>query len=60
MRYLVSVAAIAALTVAAFTGGARTAQAEEIEWVPTLKKGLEQAKRSGRSVLYITLWNPGT
>ena len=56
MRYLVS-AAVAA-TALAFVAPA--VQAEEIEWVPTLEKGLEEAKRSGRSILYITLWKPGT
>ena len=52
-----------ALTAAACTAVgslAPPAQAAEIEWVPTLKKGLEEAKRSGRSVLYVTLWTPGT
>lgn len=56
MRCIASVA----LTAAAVACVAPAAQAEDIEWVPTLKQGLEEAKRSGRSILYITLWKPGT
>lgn len=60
MRLLTTLTASFALTAAALLAAAPAAHAGEIDWVPTLKKGLEEAKRSGRSVLYVTLWKPGT
>jgi len=56
MRHLVSTTVVAAAFAAALPG----AHAGEIEWLPTLEKGLDEAKRSGRSILYVTLWKPGT
>lgn len=56
MRHLVSSTIVAAAFAAAVPG----AQAGDVEWVPTLEKGLDEAKRSGRSILYVTLWKPGT
>ena len=60
MRRFAFAVALTAVAIAACAALAPTVQAAEIDWVPTLKKGIEEAKRSGRSVLYVTLWKPGT
>jgi hypothetical protein len=41
-------------------GATAPASAGEIEWLPSLEKGLDAARKSGRAVLYVTLWKPGT
>ena len=55
MRVLASLGALALC--AAF---ATPAAAGEVEWLPNLDKGLDAAKKSGRAILYVTLWKKGT
>ena len=53
--------ALATLATAALVGAfAAPAAADAIEWLPSLEQGLGTAKKSGRAVLYVTLWKPGT
>ena len=35
------------------------APAEDAPWHPTLEKGLQAAKRSGRPVFLVTIWKTG-
>ena len=55
MRILATVGALIAC--AAFTA---PASAGDIEWLPSLDKGIDAAKKSGRAILYVTLWKKGT
>jgi hypothetical protein len=55
MRALTTLGAVAITLATALTTGAA-----EIAWLTSLDKGLKEARQSGRAILYVTLWKPGT